>query len=813
MPDSASTPPAAEPAVAAVRRPLAGLALSLVAGTLAGLLTHPPPGPLLAAAAVLWLIGLLLRRRRGGALPLHLAVVLVGWANCRLHLEPLSGHELARLMRRPGENLAVIGCVTDDPLPQPAFRDGEARWVFHMELEGVRRVDAWQRARGTLGVYWRAAVADAPPRCGDRIGLRGVVRPVVAEQALLPAPAGYRLDTAAVLHALPGTHTFSLKRWCFEQRRACATILARGLEDFPAERDLLQALILGYRSELPESLYREMQATGTVHIIAISGTHVVIAGLLAIFLLKAAGVPRPRWFYFLAPLLVIYTIATGLQVSALRACIMALVFWSALLWDRRPDGLSSLALAALLILAAAPDQLARLGFQLSFLAVLGLMLLYPFFCFRWPRLERDPWDLRPTPAWQRGLRPATRYLNGLFAASAAAWLATAPLTAARFNLFSPVALLANLFVIPAAGLVMLTGLLSLLAGGVFPPAAEVFNHANRLFIDLLLYGVDLAAGLPFGHWALKTPPAWWILAWYGLLLAGLAAGRTRPAWLRAGAVAGVALLLAWHATDRAVTVDLLDIGHGQAALINLPGAGDVLVDTGPRRAAERVRRHLRREGVRRLAALVVTRAEADHIGAAAELLDEWPVAALWCPIATSRSPLFQQLEQAARQRDIAVRRLAVGDRGELAGGVEWEVLQAPTAAGPVTGSGSLVWRVARGPDSVLFTGDADAREEALMLRRPLEVAAAVLVAGGHGSDRGTTDAWLDAVQPRDVILSVGAENVEGLPSPALLERLCVRAVRTWRTDRDGTVRVVFRRGGGTPTAPDIRALRPGPVAD
>lgn len=772
------------------RRPLIGLAIFFLAGAGAGLYFGAPL-PWLGATAVLFAAASLLLRRHAAASALTgIAVFLAAWLHMGLAAKSPSPRELPALMARDREQVEVVGMVTGDSITTPARRPGQVFCRFDLRVEGIRRRVHWERARGRVSVYWRTDQGSPEPRYGERWLWRGVLErrarfdggrggPVCA---LRPDPEGGR--------QLSSGHGSRFVAWCLAQRRACFTLLGRGLERSPDVAALLRTLLLGYRQELSPRLLQAFSTTGTLHIIAISGLHVGIMIVLVTAFLKAAGRSRPHWALYLAPALAVYAVGTGMSASTLRATIMALIFWAAPLFRRRPDGLSALALSAILILAFAPLQLVDLGFLFSYSAVIALMMWYPVwirpFAARW---RADPWAPAESK-WRQGFRNAMLYTISLLLTTSAVWITTAPLTARFFNLVAPMALPSNLLVIPMSFVVLMTGVLSVVFGTLSGWLAEVFNHANRVFAAILLGGIRFFSSLRWGYTYVPTPPVWFMAAWFAWM-ALLRIARRRAAVAAAG-IACLAAGLTWHMKSEAAHADILDVGQGQAVYLNLPGSSDVLVDTGPRFSSRDILRHLRRHGVNRLHALILTHGDAEHIGGTAAVLDALPVDEIWCAPHLGRSPAYRELLAEIRGRGIPLRMPARGDRGLFPGGLEWEVLHPPAGRNyRRSDEASLVLRVGREATALLIMGGADGSVEEDLVAQRIDLGATVLLAGDHGAEGTCRAGWLDRVQPACAVISVGLGNVRGQPDPATLSRLKDARIPTWRTDESGSLRIPF----------------------
>lgn len=445
--------------------------------------------------------------------------------------------------------------------------------------------------------------------------------------------------------------------------------------------------------------------------------------LLLLLVLRAAGVTQPYWCFWLTPLLVLYVLMTGLAPSAVRACLMAVFFWLAPLLQRKPDGLTALAWSALVLLAWDPTQWLDIGFLLSYAAVLGLLLLYPPFAVLGRKLLKpDPWRLEEEPWWQRWPRSLLRHVLLLALTSLAVCLVTDPLTMRYFNLLSPVALLANLAVVPAAGLMMTLGVLAMLCGTIWAPLAELFNYANLPVISFIMRCVEWSAALPSGHFYFRSPSWWWIALYYiALLLLLIGNRRLRFGVLVAGML--VCCTLVWRMSqDQALAVHVWRLGGATIALVDAPAGDKLLVNTGPRHITRELLRRLHAEGVGRLRAVLITRGNNEHAGGLCDLVIQAEPRELWVPIGGVRSELLPPVQG----RNRLVRKLEEGLFVPLSSGGELEVFHPPAELqGRRMADRAPVFRLSRDRMSCLFLSDASTAAVGALTRRRGEFKAEV----------------------------------------------------------------------------------------
>jgi competence protein ComEC len=554
----------------------------------------------------------------------------------------------------------------------------------------------------------------------------------------------------------------------------------------PQEAGLLLALLLGERAEIGEDLKRAFIETGTIHLLVISGFNVgLIAGLLEL-LLRLAGLPWRVRLCLSALGLGGYCLLTGMQPPVARATLMAWVVLGAYALDRVLSWSNTLAAAALIILWVNPTQLFDPGFQLSFGAVLSLLV----FAGRWHGWfqARSPW-LRP--GWLR------RYVAISVSATSAVWVGLAPLLAWHFHLIAPVSMLANVLVAPLVSALVAVGTALLMAATIVEEAAGWGAWVLTLLVDATVRCVAWCHDLPGGSWVVRRPGTLELVGYYGLLALSLLGGRLgwSPARVLISWLAGVAIwvwgMVGFQAMEaRWLRVDVLDVGHGDSLVVRTPRRQTLLVDAGsPEAWRFHVAPFLRHEGIATLDALIVTHPDGDHLGGALPLLRELRVRRVVTNGALGETALargFRSLVAAQGiEHTVVVAGMTIG-----AGDVEITVVHPPPGlvpgVAPESNDNSVVLRLEQGGVSFLLTGDLEEAGLPWLLRSPDPLRAAVLKVPHHGSRLGEAgNAFFDAVRPDLAILSVG--RVHHLPAPETLEALSDTGAILISTREEGAI--------------------------
>lgn len=792
-----------------LQHPLLPLTCCYAAGVVVAAQAPVPLPPAFVTAFGVALLALGWSRARGWLLLVLL--FLAGLVNLTARTAILSPHDLRLAAGREPVLTTLRGRLVGTPTLRVR---GEGDWtsvrsLAEIEAEAMGEPGAWQPVAGRVAVSTPAALA-AGFFGGQRVEVFGVLhvpRPPRAP-GLFDARSHFRWlgihyqldardtnDWRLSPGALPRSRRPVADRFIEWAQRA----LARGLpaEDEPLR--LMWAMTLGWRTALTGEVAAPFMQSGTMHVFAISGLHVVLLAGVLVTVLRVCRVPRRVAGWLVAPCLWAYAGATGWQPSAVRSTVMMTVVVGGWALERPGSLLNSLAGAGMVLLVWEPRQLFQAGFQLSFFVVLSMALLLP------PLQRLSDGLLRPDPLLPAALRPPwRRRVDGVLrrvlrdlAVSLSAWLGSLPLIAHYFHLVTPVSLLANLIVVPLSALVLTCNVASLFCAAWLPWVGELFNHAGWFWMLLMVRVSEGCARLPGAFWWVADPGLSAQLLYYGLLVA-VGSGwfrRPRLRWI-AGAVLSpllCATLYPWLAGRGDSTLVVLPVNGGHAVWADAPGqTEDLLVDCGNLTgAAQVVVPFLHARGLDRLPNLALTHGDVRHVGGAPCLESNLPPTRVWTSAVRFRSPAYRDYLGRLGQNPERHRPVSAGDR--LAG---WEVLHpgAVDAFSLADDHALVLGRRLRGI-RVLLLSDLGSVGEAALLARGSDLRADILVSGLPGRGRPLSVELLEVVQPRLIIV---ADDEPSGPARATLElrrRLLTAGVPTVFTSDEGALTVRISAAG------------------
>lgn len=699
---------------------------------------------------------------------------------------------------------AVVAACAAALLASLALRE---RWGVALLLTilllplGYLRYDAWQRQTNPLGLLLEqeqafSGVSDGEQlRLGDPVGVRVALAPRgrvpagrVTVRGTLVAPSGKRnpggFDYAAYLRGrgvwaqLLVDEVVSYQPTRFDLKERLRRGVVAGLGERQAA--LVQAMTLGLRDDLGE-LRELFAASGLAHLLALSGLHVGILVAALALLLAPLGVRR---YPFLMLLVVGFAALVGPTPSIVRASAMTVAVLGSLWWGGgRLEPWPALALSAVVSLLWSPAWLFDISFQLSYLAVVGLLIFVP--PLSRALLRRGRADSAPRPWWHW-----QTLVVGVVVASLSAQLLTLPLVASSFGSLPLLSPLTNVAGIPLATALVPLGLLAGVLGLVALPLAAALNQLTGLLASLLIALADWGSSLPNLIWGEVAPVGYALYYLAMLALALWAWGWLRP-WRALVVVLAASLAsLVARPPHPAPELIALDVGQGDSVLIRLPGRQEVLIDGGGTPfgdfdvGKQTVWPALKALGVDELELVIATHPDTDHIEGLVSLLDLVPVNRLVIGVPSPDSEVFAALLSAAERNQVPVTQVRRGEALTL-GEASLEFLNPPNRPYAEANENSVAFVLRyRGVAKAVLLGD-------LPISAEQDVAfpkADIVMAGHHGARTSTSARLLAAVQPWEVILSYG-RNTYGHPTPEVLTRIAASGARLHETFKEGAVRL------------------------
>jgi len=741
----------------------------------------------------------------GRVLAVAVVVGCAGGARYNVH-QASSPRELAPAAEASDDAVIVRGVIEN----APEQTDGTIRFVLAVDtLSGGRGAAAVEgRVRVTLKPSpWADAPLSFPEvRQGDVARLHGSLR----RPPGLRNPGGF--DYAAYLsrrgicctlyvNAPDRVAVLGNRRGMVQNALVSVRAHVRRQVDWyvpsAGGRAVLRALLLGDRSRITDAQRDRFAKTGLMHLLAVSGLHVFLVGMVLYALLRPFLLRiRLRWrtaevvrATLTIIVLVFYMLLTGGRPSVVRAVIMATLFIGSIFFQRSAHPLNTLGVAALILLAVRPPMLFDVGFQLSMAAVSGIVTLNPRF------LEMVPERYRTSEVLDWGVSTG--------AASAAAILGTAPVLLYHFGWVSAAGLLLNMVGIPCTGLALTSAIATVAVGGIWSTAAASFGSAADVFLQGLL--ATSKYGAVWVSWAgirMPTPDVWGLLALGAGLIAVAQWPRPRLRWrwvivgglLATGSVWGPVV-----GGGAAPTLDIVffDVGQGDAALVKTPSDQHVLVDTGPRSpsgatAEFAVLPFLKRWGIRRLDLIVISHSDEDHLGGLPAVLRAVRVDRLVHNGRATDTQLYKETRRLLRRKGVSHRVAQQGDSLRLASSVRVSVLNPPEQGNFETeNDASVVLRVEYGDVNVLLPGDIqEAGERSLVRTYGERLRGHVVKVPHHGSETSSSSAFVRSVSDSTkthAVVSVGRNLQYGMPDLGVIRRWKREGKQVYSTAASGAV--------------------------
>lgn len=769
--------------------PLLLVGLAWLSGITAGAVFTIPAWTLALALPFSAAALLCRQQRRAFILAAICLLALCGGAlRCQSHL-PAADNTTLQFYNEKGK-LQVEGMVTGPP------KTSGYTINFRFKADSVTYNDSINNAGGValvrLPFYANVAY-------GDRLQLTGKLqtpqqfddfdyRNYLANQGI------YSIINYPQYSVLKRGEGFPPLMWIYTARAKLAESLSLCLPE--PQGALSQAILLGLRGNLPDSLVQSFYITGTTHLIAISGLNLtIVLGIVLSLSVWLLGRKNRLYIWISLVFIWLYTLVTGLPVTMLRAAFMGSVFLLAELLGRQRNGLSAIFLSAIIMSAINPRILWDVSFQLSFFAILGLSLMAPYL------IRFSSFD---ATTGNKHLLRLKQAVTVTFGTTLAAILATWPLIALNFNSISLVSLPATFFAMPSFPGIITTSMLTAITGLVWQPLGMITGWITWLFVSYFLQVVNIFSAIPAASITGIDVQPWQAVAYYialsliiifyvrrntlipllkrimASLISALRRLRFKSLIMPLLAVLVTANILVWAAIavlpDGKLHVTILDVGQGDSILVRTPSGHNILVDTGPGPSSANAQLgRILPFWDRTIDLIILTQPQADHIAGTAPLIHKYNVSTLASPPSTSRTALTEEIQRTAEANNIKTIYLQAGKQIYLGPRCSMAVINPP--ATPFSGTGddinnnSLVIRLCYNNVSFLLTADIGASAEKWLMDSRADLCSNVLKVAHHGSRESTSEEFLAIVRPQAAAISAGIHNHFGHPSLEVIQRL------------------------------------------
>ena len=705
---------------------------------------------------------------------------------------------------------------------------------FYLKVKEAETTDGWAKAAGTVRVQVAEPVLDL--RVGDYIqaycwldrfkqaanpGQFDSAKYLARKNVFIAATIKSR-DGIETLKASPAG-TFTRIKSKMRQTATSALIADLSLQD--QSRGLLQALLLGYRGNIDSATYRAFRKTGLLHFISLSGMHLGILMGIIWWLCKVAGLMKPARAVICIIAIGIFLLVVPPRAPTLRAAIIGFVFCASFLFRRRFNSLNTLSLAAIILLLIRPTCLFEAGWQLSFASVLGILI----FCerthfFLYEKIMGLPWR-KKTPKAKPFFRIVSRpgpYLLRLFSTGFTAWVSGTGVLLYHFYTVNPLTSIWTVIVFPLVALILTIGYLKMILSLLLPTVATVLGPIVNFLCDSMIWIVECIASWHIGSWDISqilighVSPVL-IIFYYAVILFAAFVYFRRPLIKKAILIALVSALIVflgtvkWQRTHRTnLVVTILDVGHGQAILAQLPGTANILFDAGSLYTNDIGRRviepFLTYSGINKLDAVIISHNDVDHINGIPEVTECCQVAGLY-----ANEDFFSKadlggtakfLRDCLLKRELKIESLAKYPDLSSSAKVKflWPSKQAADDENLDDNDKSLVSLIEFAGREILLCSDIGEFSQSQLLQMFPNLKPDIVVVPHHGSARTLNADFLEGLDADILIYSCSRsryEKQQTINQTNKAELFC--------TPKDGAITVCIRKDGTVKTTAFIES--------
>ena len=557
----------------------------------------------------------------------------------------------------------------------------------------------------------------------------------------------------------------------------------------PERGNFLLGLLLGDRTNISPEIKNAFIKTGTIHVLAVSGSHVILIVAIIFYFFTMLRLPQKIKIISTILVLIFYTSFTGNTPSVARATLMAIVILLGKLSQEKSNIYNNIGFAAIILMIINPKELYNAGFQLSFAAVLSMIYFYSRIL---QKFNFIPFKIRKNYFVES--------LIGLFSITLAAQIGTLPFTVFYFKSLSFVSLFVNIFVVPIVGLIIVIGFVAVIFGVLSIPIAMFYNNVNEILIWITLKSVLWANQLSFGVYSIPTI-SWIGIMIYIILLIGLTNMKNKIIIGKTLIAIIIMLNISIYQnifSKEKLKIIFFDVGQGDGALVECFCKATAMIDIGAinrkDNSAEKVIvPYLERNGMKKIDKLFISHPHTDHIGGILSLIKKYQIDSIYESGQKSNSTLYKNYFTLSKNK------IKIVDAGEiipLCAHSKFYIFS-PTInmidTDSTDGFGdlnnkSIVMKFVSGKNSIMFCGDVENDVEEKIANSYREILKSdILKSPHHGSITSSSNNILNFINPKEIVISVGKFNKFGHPSEQILSRYKKINAKIYRTDVDGAI--------------------------
>ncbi len=695
---------------------------------------------------------------------------------------------------------------------------------FYLAVDEVETVQGWKKANGTIRVLVDEPVLDL--RAGDYIRLycwldrfKPPTNPGQFDTANYLAGRnvfiGASVNSRDAIELQTNRPAGIFTRLKTKLRQIASKALLSDLQQEDAGRGLLQALLLGYRRDIDSKTYRAFRETGLLHFISLSGLHIGILIGIIWWLCKTAGLMKPARAFICMIALTVFLLIVPARAPTIRAAVIVYVFCLSFLFRRHPNPVNTLSLAAVILLLARPTQLFEAGWQLSFATVLGILLFTDKISTLFQDNINKLFKLNKSQQLAQVQRTAKNIIDKvivLFSVGLAAWLGGAGILLYHFYTINPLTCLWTVVVFPLVAAILTLGFFKMILFFILPTLSLALGYVITFMSEVLIRIVMFIADLDISQILIGRVPLALILFYYGIILfAGFGYFR-RPVIKKvilATAIAGIMVSLGAIKWQRAhqdnLVITCLDVGHGQAVLVQLPGGANVLFDAGSMYKSDIGRRivapFMDYHGTNRIDAVIISHNDIDHINGIPEVAeycevsriyanddffektDPWGTAAFLRDCLNETGHKIERLDENLNSSKKAKIKILWPDKD-----INYDVKLSDNDK-------SLVSLIEFAGKKILLCSDIEQYAQSELMRLYPELKADIVVVPHHGSANTLQDGFLEYLGADVLICSCSRSQYQNANLMSATTPSDILPVKTFYTYTDGAVTIDINKNG------------------